>query len=80
MPNFFTDNADLMFRFENLGIEEQVAILEDDYTQAAEFDYAPESYEDAIDNYRRVTRAGADSALAARHCLPHDTCTPGDGQ
>jgi alkylation response protein AidB-like acyl-CoA dehydrogenase len=54
MANFFTDNADLMFQFENLNIEEQVAILEDDYTQAEEFDHAPESYEDAIDNYRRV--------------------------
>jgi alkylation response protein AidB-like acyl-CoA dehydrogenase len=54
MSNFFTGNADLMFRFENLDIEEQVAIREDDYTQAEHFDYAPESYEDAIDNYRRV--------------------------
>ena len=54
MSNFFTENADLMFRFENLDIEEQVAIREDDYTQAGQFDYAPESYEDAIDNYRRV--------------------------
>ena len=60
MANFFTDNPDLMFQFENLNIEEQVAILEDDYTQAEQFDYAPESYEDAIDNYRRVLEmAGA---------------------
>jgi alkylation response protein AidB-like acyl-CoA dehydrogenase len=60
MPNFFTDNADLMFRFENLHIEEQVAILEDDYAQAEQFDHAPESYEDAIDSYRRVLEmAGA---------------------
>ncbi|MBW2540825.1 MAG: acyl-CoA dehydrogenase family protein, partial [Deltaproteobacteria bacterium] len=54
MPNFFTDNADLLFQFENLDIQEQVGILEDDYEQAAHFDYAPTSYEDAIDNYRRV--------------------------
>jgi alkylation response protein AidB-like acyl-CoA dehydrogenase len=60
MPNFFTENADLMFRFEHLDLEEQVAILEDDYAQAEQFDYAPASYEDAIDNYRRVLEmAGA---------------------
>jgi len=60
MPNFFTDNADLMFQFENLNIQEQVALLEDDYTQAEQFDYAPKSYEDAIDSYRRVLEmAGA---------------------
>ena len=54
MPNFFTDNTDLLFQFENLGIQEQVGILEDDYAQAEQFDYAPTSYDDAIDNYRRV--------------------------
>ncbi len=54
MPNFFTENADLLFQFENLDIQEQVGILEDDYAQAAHFDYAPTSYDDAIDNYRRV--------------------------
>jgi alkylation response protein AidB-like acyl-CoA dehydrogenase len=54
MPNFFTDNADLLFQFENLNIQEQVGILEDDYAQAEQFDYAPTSYEDALDNYRRV--------------------------
>ena len=44
MPNFFTDNADLLFQFENLNIQEQVGILEDDYAQAEQFDYAPTSY------------------------------------
>jgi len=56
MPNYFTDNADLLFQFENLNIQEQVGILEDDYAQAEHFDYAPKSYDDAIDNYRRVLK------------------------
>ncbi len=68
MPNFFTDNPDLMFQFENLDIQEQVAILEDEYRQAEQFDYAPESYEDAIDNYRRVLEMVG--ALTAEQIAP----------
>ncbi len=54
MSNFFTDNPDLMFTLKNLGMKEIVALRENDYKQAEEFDYAPENYEDAMDNYKRV--------------------------
>lgn len=54
MSNFFTDNPDLMFTLKNLEMEEIVALRENDYKQAEEFDYAPEDYEDAMDNYKRV--------------------------
>lgn len=54
MSNFFTDNPDLMFTLENLEMEELVALREDHYKQAEKFDYAPENYEDAKDNYKRV--------------------------
>ena len=33
MPNYFTDNPDLLFHFNNLNIEEIVSIIEDDYRQ-----------------------------------------------
>jgi len=48
MPNFFTDNNDILFHFNHLHIEEIVSILEDDYTQAKEYRYAPVDYEDQL--------------------------------
>jgi len=54
MPNFFTDNSDLLFTFNNLDLKEVVEISEDNYEQAKEFNYAPINYEDAIENYRKV--------------------------
>jgi len=54
MSNFFTDNPDLMFELENLDMEELVALREEQYEQAKKFDYAPENFEDAKDNYKRV--------------------------
>lgn len=54
MSNFFTDNPDLMFTLRNLEMEEIVALRENGYKQAEQFDFAPENYEDAMDNYRRV--------------------------
>ena len=54
MSNFFTDNPDLMFTLRYLEMEEIVALRENDYKQAEQFDFAPENYEDAMDNYKRV--------------------------
>ena len=54
MPNFFSDNNDLLFHFNNLNIAEVVSLAEDNYEQAKEFNYAPVNYEDAMENYRKV--------------------------
>lgn len=54
MPNFFTDNLDLLFHFEHLDMKNLVAILENDYCESKEYNYAPIDYEDAIENYRKV--------------------------
>ncbi|MFQ5637642.1 MAG: acyl-CoA dehydrogenase family protein [bacterium] len=54
MPNLFTDNSDLVFQFENLNVEEIVALLEHDYAEAKQYNYAPHDYQDAVDNYRKV--------------------------
>jgi len=60
MPNFFTDNKDLLFHFKNIDLREIVAYAEDNYEQAKEFNYAPVNYEDAIDNYRKVLEVVGD--------------------
>ncbi len=62
MPNYFTDNKDLLFHFENLNIEESVAISEDNYREAQEYQYAPTDYQDAVENYRLVLEIVGDIA------------------
>lgn len=62
MPNFFTDNRDLLFQFDHLNIEEIVSIAEKDFSEAASYDYAPKDYDDAMDNYRKVLEIVGDIA------------------
>jgi len=52
--NYFTDNEDIVDFFEHMDIRQQVALQERGYAEAAQYDYAPVDYEDAIDSYRRV--------------------------
>ena len=60
MPNFFTDNSDLVFHFNNLDYGRIVEIAEDNFEQATEFNYAPVNYEDAMENYRKVLEMTGD--------------------
>lgn len=54
MPNFYTDNADLLFTLQHIGLEEVVSMLEHAYADAKDCDGAPENYADALDNFTRV--------------------------
>lgn len=54
MPNFFTENQDILFQFENLDLEEIVRIAENDYSQTKKYTYAPHNYADAIENYKKI--------------------------
>ncbi len=62
MPNFFTENPDLLFQFEHLNMEEIVALAENNYTEAEQYDEAPRDYADAMDNYRKVLEIVGDIA------------------
>lgn len=62
MPNFFTDNKDILFHFENLNIEEIVEIIEHNYDEANHYNYAPKDYQDALDNYKKVLEIVGDIA------------------
>ncbi len=68
MDNFFTDNPDIQWHFNHLGLEEVVASLEDNYRQAARYDDAPVSYDDAVEGYRAVLEMAG--AIAAREIAP----------
>ena len=54
MPNFFADNADIRFQLATMDLSEIVPLKEGDFSESKEYPYAPSSYEDALDAYRRV--------------------------
>ena len=54
MANFFSDNRDLEFTLNNLDLLEAVALRENNYKFAEEFETAPVDYADALDNFNRV--------------------------
>ncbi len=68
MPNFFTDNTDLQFQFTQLNLKEVVEIMEKQYSEHTQFDYAPRDYPDAVDNYRKVLEIAGD--IAANYIAP----------
>ena len=54
MGNFFTDNERLKFHLNNDMMKEIIRLKERDYADKDKYDFAPESYEDAIDSYEKV--------------------------
>ena len=62
MPNFFTENSDILFHFENLHIEDIVELTENFYEEAKEYNYAPINYIDAIENYKKIMEIVGDIA------------------
>ncbi|MGE5567417.1 MAG: acyl-CoA dehydrogenase family protein [Rhodospirillales bacterium] len=68
MDNFFTDNPDIQWHFKHLDLEDVVASLERDYTEAEQYDDAPLSYADALEGYRTVLEMMG--AITAREIAP----------
>jgi alkylation response protein AidB-like acyl-CoA dehydrogenase len=62
MPNFFTDNPDILFQFENLNIEDIVELTESFYEESKQYNYAPTNYADAMENYRKIMEIVGDIA------------------
>lgn len=54
MENFFKDNPDILFHLKHTDLTEMIRLKEDFFKEKDRFAYAPESVEDAIDNYERV--------------------------
>lgn len=77
MPNFFLDNTDILFHFKKLDLSEVVALAEDHYAQAKEFNYAPVNYEDAMESYRKVLEVAGD--LAGNYIAPRAAGVDHDG-
>lgn len=54
MANFYTDNPDLKHHLNHPLMQKIVALKERNYTDAEKFDYAPQNFEDAMDNFDKV--------------------------
>jgi hypothetical protein len=54
MTNFYTDNEDIQFLFGYFDLARLAGVVEDGFTNHAQFAHAPEDAPDAVDNYRRI--------------------------
>ncbi len=60
MSNFYTDCPDIEKIIDCLDLTEVATLLEEDFKFAKEYDFAPTSPEDAIDNYKRALEVCGD--------------------
>jgi alkylation response protein AidB-like acyl-CoA dehydrogenase len=60
MPNYFTENEDIIFHFENLKMENIVELAENFYQESKEYNYAPVNYTDAMENYQKILEIAGD--------------------
>lgn len=60
MGNLFTENNDRLFQFKHLELKELVSLLEDNYKEHEKYDYAPENYDDAMDNYEKILKVAGE--------------------
>ena len=54
MANFYTDNEDIKFHLSHPLMKKIVELKEENYKDKEEFDYAPQDFEDAMDNYDKI--------------------------
>lgn len=77
MENFFTDNADILWHFDHMALDEIAASAEDDFTQNARFPDAPASAADAREGYRAILALVG--AIAARDIAPRAADVDAEG-
>ena len=54
MGNFYRDNSDIQFLFKHIDLGKLAAICEENFKFAKDFDYAPASTDEAVQNYDMV--------------------------
>jgi hypothetical protein len=77
MPNYFLENADLVYHFNKIDLREVVDITEDNFSQAEKFSYAPVDYTDAMENYRKILEVAGD--LAGNYIAPNAASVDEEG-
>ena len=68
MENYFSGNEDILDFFDHMDIRRLVELHERGFAEAQQYDYAPDSFEDALDSYRRVMELIGD--LSANFIAP----------
>ena len=53
MANFYTEHPEIAFHLNHPLMKRIVELKERNYADKDEYDYAPQNYEDALDNYDR---------------------------
>ncbi len=54
MVNFYTDNDDIQFLFHHYDLAKLARVMEGDFSAAQQFDWAPATPEEALENYHQV--------------------------
>ena len=62
MANFFSDNKDLQFHLQHPLMRKIVELKERGFAEKDLYDYAPQDFDDAMDNYPACWRSPARSA------------------
>ncbi len=62
--NYFTDNRDLSFIFTTTDLSDIIGLYENNFSEKELYGYAPDSFADACENYRRILEVTGD--IAAR--------------
>jgi len=60
MPNFFTDNPDIKFNLDRLDLKALADIVENDYSNSKEHDFAPSDRGEAAQNYLDILEVVGD--------------------
>jgi len=57
MGNFYRDNDDIQFLFQHINLGQLASVIEEGFRFSDEFDYAPDSADEAVQNYDMVLDA-----------------------
>ncbi len=84
MANFFTDNEDIQFYLSDPRLKRIVELREQGYTENETYPFAPENFEDAQDNFRRVLsivgEISAETLAPVASDIDLDGCTLADNK
>ena len=78
MANFYTDHPEIKFNLESSPLMQRIVELkEHGYADKDSFDYAPEDFADAMDNYNRVLEVAGD--ITANTVFPNSEDVDAEG-
>ena len=78
MANFYSDHPELKFQLENSPLMKRIVELKErNYADKDAFDYAPQNFEDAMDNYDRVCELTGD--ICANIIAPNAEAVDAEG-